>query len=207
MTRMTAIAMALAAAAYSLAGTASEPLDDVRERYEQLAPLVGQACQADQECVAPLRCVDATCARPAAMVGLVTDTTPMVLFYGQSGEALYYLEVADDPDERERGLMYRPSMLDEWGMIFVYPDDQPLSFWMRNTYIPLDMVFVNGEGVVVGVVENAEPLTTTSRAVDGESRFVVELNAGQAARWGIEAGVRCELLNFEPDVLTGAEVR
>jgi uncharacterized membrane protein (UPF0127 family) len=172
--------------------------DDARIRFEGLSDQIGRTCRVDAECDAPLRCLDLACNTPPAMTGQSTAETPSVLFYAGAGEVQYYLELAKDDAERRRGLMFRPWMQEDWGMIFLYPDERPLSFWMQNTFIPLDMVFVDSDAMVVGVVANAEPLTTTSRAVEGVSQYVIELNGGQAALHGIEAGVRCELLNL-PD--------
>ena len=175
---------------------ADSPGSTARERYESIREQIGAACVIDLRCEAPLRCVEGACAEPAAMSGATDEATPFVRFHSDDGLALYYLEAVTSPAERQRGLMYRPWLLENWGMLFVFPDEQPRSFWMRNTYIPLDMVFVSADGIVVGVVENAEPLTEVSRAVEGSSRFVIELNAGEAQRRGIRAGVRCEILNF-----------
>ena len=175
---------------------ADTPAELAGQRYETIADQIGATCVMDLQCDAPLRCVDGACAEPQGMSGVTGEATPFVRVHGDEGLALYYLEVVTTASERQRGLMYRPWLLENWGMLFVFPEEQPRSFWMRNTYIPLDMVFVSADGIVVGVVENAEPLTEVSRAVEGSSRFVIELNAGEAQRRGIRAGVRCEILNF-----------
>jgi uncharacterized membrane protein (UPF0127 family) len=130
------------------------------------------------------------------MTGVRDGPTTSVICYTDGGEARYFLEVAANLAERARGLMHRPSMLSDWGMIFIYPAEEPLSFWMQNTYISLDMLFLNHEALVVGVVAEAEPLTRDSRSVPGSSQYVIELNAGEAARQGIAANTRCELLNL-----------
>ena len=83
--------------------------------------------------------------------------------------------------------MHRTEMLDDWGMIFIYPDNGVRSFWMKNTLIPLDMIFVASTGDVVGVVVGAEPLTLDSRTVGVPSRYVVEVNAGLSEKLGIDA--------------------
>jgi len=179
----------------------AEIADQARQRWESLQDRIGTSCGRDSHCDAPLRCVQAVCAEPGAMSGVPTDSTPFARFRTEAGVALYYLELAVAPPERNRGLMYRPWIRPDWGMLFVFPNEQPLSFWMQNTFIPLDMVFVNSEGVVVGVLENVPPLTTESRAVDGLSRYVIELEAGQAAASGIAAGTVVEMLNLPEGVL------
>lgn len=105
-----------------------------------------------------------------------------------SGPVTFQAEIADTPSERQRGLMFRQSMGAREGMLFLFPNESQRSFWMRNTYIPLDMVFIKADRTILGIVENAEPETDTSRSVPGSSQFVLELNGGVAAELGIAAG-------------------
>ena len=102
------------------------------------------------------------------------------------------LEVADTPAARERGLMYRSSMAEDRGMLFVFPDEVEHSVWMRNTLIPLDMLFIAGDGRIVGIHPNAVPLSTAHASVGRPSRYVLETNGGWAARHGVRAGDRVE---------------
>src|SRR4051812_23652406 len=74
-------------------------------------------------------------------------------------------EVAVAPADRERGLMNRRTMKEDAGMIFVFDDERVQTFWMKNTLIPLDMIFIGSDGVIVGIVANAEPETLTRRSV------------------------------------------
>jgi hypothetical protein len=136
------------------------------------------------------------------MTGIVDDSTPFIRCSTDSGPLLYYLELVIEPQERNRGLMFRPFLLPQWGMLFVFEGLQPRSFWMQNTYIALDMIFLDLEGIVVGVVEHAEPLTQISRSVEQESQYVLELNAGDTSRHGLVLGNRCEFINM-PSVRTG----
>ncbi|MDR0965005.1 MAG: DUF192 domain-containing protein [Myxococcales bacterium] len=106
------------------------------------------------------------------------------------------VEIASNDEDRTRGLMFRRAMPQMAGMIFVFEDEEQRSFWMRNTYLPLDMIFAKADGTILGIVENAEPLTLTSRAVQGASKFVLELNAGFCARQGIGAGDKLELIGM-----------
>lgn len=100
------------------------------------------------------------------------------------------VEVVDRHDQRARGLMYRRRLEADSGMLFVYPVESNRTFWMKNTYIPLDMVFIGDNRRVVGVVEHAKPLSLERLGVDRPSRFVVEVNAGFARRHGIRPGTR-----------------
>jgi uncharacterized membrane protein (UPF0127 family) len=97
-------------------------------------------------------------------------------------------ELADTPEERTRGLMFRTQMGDDEGMLFLFPTPRQNSFWMRNTLIPLDMIFIREDRTILGIVENAEPKTETSRAVPGPSQFVLEINGGLSRKLGLEAG-------------------
>ncbi|HCF56414.1 MAG TPA: DUF192 domain-containing protein [Myxococcales bacterium] len=103
------------------------------------------------------------------------------------------VEIASNDRDRARGLMFRKSMPEMAGMIFVFPEEGYQSFWMRNTYLPLDMLFIAADGAVVGIVENAEPLTTTPRAVDAESKLVLEVNGGWCSRNGVRRGDKVRL--------------
>ena len=157
----------------------------------------GDDCATDQGCFSPLRCVDATCVYPSAMTGAADEHTPAVVFMTETGPVRYFAELTATPPEHARGLMDRPWMVEEWSMLFIFPTEQPRSFWMRNTLIPLDMVFVRGDGVVDSIVERAEPLTETSRRSAGPARYVIELNGGEASRRGLRAGQRVRFVNIE----------
>lgn len=98
------------------------------------------------------------------------------------------VEVASTPEQTARGLMYRRHLAPDAGMLFLFARPRHLTFWMRNTYIPLDMIFITSDMRVLGVVENATPLTDDVREVDGISQFVLEVNAGFAREHGIVAG-------------------
>ena len=98
------------------------------------------------------------------------------------------VEVARTEAERRQGLMFRRHLADDHGMLFLMPYDNEWVFYMRNTYLPLDMVFIDREWRVVGVVENAAPLTEDHRSVAGESRYVLELTAHTAGKLGMRPG-------------------
>ena len=165
----------------------------------------GSACLNDTMCPGFLRCVERACTVPPAMTGKHDAQTPLVVFRKERGAdsaqiGKFYVELAIKAHEQQRGLMFRQSMQADWGMIFVYPEDGFRSFWMQNTYIPLDMVFIDTRGFVVGVVHNAEPLTRSSRNVEGDSRYVLELTAGTAARLGIKRGVWMSMQNVREEL-------
>lgn len=113
----------------------------------------------------------------------------MVLLRGDSYAPLVVkTEVAATMAERQRGLMFRRELADDAGMIFLFEGPQPLSFWMHNTFIPLDMIFIRSDMTILGIVENAEPQTDDPRRVQGLSQYVLEVNAGYAQKHGVRAG-------------------
>jgi uncharacterized membrane protein (UPF0127 family) len=109
---------------------------------------------------------------------------------GDTGPIRFAVEVAETNRQRTIGMMCRKSMGDDEGMLFVFERDEQRSFWMKNTLLPLDMLFIDADGRIVGVVERAEPLTLKSRSVDGPSTYVLELLGGTASRRGLRAGQR-----------------
>ena len=98
------------------------------------------------------------------------------------------VEVAHTEAERARGLMNRPSLAPDAGMLFVFEQAGPHAFWMKNTLIPLDMIFVGEDGRVTGVVARAVPGDLTARSAGGPSRYVVEVNGGWAEAHGVSPG-------------------
>jgi hypothetical protein len=118
---------------------------------------------------------------------------PLATFLTDAGEVTVAVEIAADPEARATGLMRREHLAAFAGMVFVFPAQAEHPFWMKNTLIPLDMIFIDDELRVVGIIENAEPLTDTMRSVTVPSRYVVEVNGGFAARHGITVGTRVVL--------------
>lgn len=110
-----------------------------------------------------------------------------------NGSVVFQSEICDTDAERSRGMMHRTSMGEREGMIFLFPKETQLSFWMRNTLIPLDMIFIRADHTILGVVENAEPRTDSPRFIRGDSQFVLEVKGGTSAALGIQAG---QTVNF-----------
>ena len=107
---------------------------------------------------------------------------------GEWGRASFAVELADDPAERAQGLMHREQLATGRGMLFIYEEPRRASFWMRNTLIPLDMIFLDPRGRVTRIHENAVPLDETP--IDGGDNVlaVLEINGGLARRIGIDEG-------------------
>ena len=110
------------------------------------------------------------------------------------------VEVAHEDWSRERGLMFRRSMPRDHGMLFVFDRMEYQSFWMRNTFLRLDILFIDEQYRVVGIVEDAAPLTRDSRAVDAESRYVLEVHGGFARQHGLGPGTRARFLDLPEDI-------
>jgi uncharacterized membrane protein (UPF0127 family) len=104
------------------------------------------------------------------------------------GTHLVEVEVAATPASRERGLMWRTSLPDTQGMLFIFQRESVQNFWMKNTLIPLDLFYIDRTLRIVGIVENAEPKTLIGRGVPYPSMYVLEVPGGWTARVGAHAG-------------------
>jgi uncharacterized membrane protein (UPF0127 family) len=105
-----------------------------------------------------------------------------------TGRHAFQVEIADNDASREHGLMDRRYMAPNHGMLFEFDRDEPVSFWMKNTYIPLDMIFIAPSGVVTHIAANAEPLSERVVPSGGPAIAVLELNGGMAASIGLKVG-------------------
>ncbi|APX11672.1 DUF192 domain-containing protein [Tateyamaria omphalii] len=123
------------------------------------------------------------------------DTT--VWLRGDFGQARFTIEIADTQRSRATGLMNRPSMPSSEGMLFVYPRPRALSFWMRNTLIPLDMLFVDPTGTVAHIHHEAVPLDETPIYGGEGLTHVLEINGGLARMLGIGEGAQLRHPSFD----------
>ena len=115
-----------------------------------------------------------------------TEPSPLIVAI-QLGSKTYQCEVAADDASRQQGLMHRKSMPEDHGMIFVFGYEQVLYFWMKNTLIPLDIVYLNRDGKVVAV-RQMKPLDETGIGSKDPAQYAIELNAGQAEKSGVKEG-------------------
>jgi uncharacterized membrane protein (UPF0127 family) len=106
------------------------------------------------------------------------------------GPLSFLVEVADSDVEREYGLMCRKAMAPDRGMLFIFPRAEQQAFWMRNTLIPLDIIYIGADGKVVSITRNARPLDESPLPSAGPARFVLELAGGRAAQIGLLPGDR-----------------
>jgi hypothetical protein len=131
-----------------------------------------------------------------AMTLVVEAADAPTLWRVTVGPATFRVEMARTPQERARGLMFRRELPMDRGMLFVQPTG-PAVFWMKNTYIPLDLLYFDAEGRLSQIVANAPPCETPSCPMYPSAaptvRYILEINAGEAARRGIRPGDRLEL--------------
>ena len=111
---------------------------------------------------------------------------------GKSGRHSFSVEVMRDDESRSRGLMFRRAMAPEHGMLFDFQKVERVAMWMKNTYLPLDMLFIRADGTVARIAADTEPLSTRTIASGEPVLGVLELNAGTAARLGIHPGDKVE---------------
>jgi len=119
--------------------------------------------------------------------GYAAGTATLVL-KTDSGDHNFNIEVATTDQERALGLMFRRSLPENGGMLFLYDQPQPAAMWMKNTLIPLDMVFISPEGKVHRIEANAEPFSTAVIPSEGDIVGVLELKGGEAGRIGLKRG-------------------
>lgn len=105
-----------------------------------------------------------------------------------AGPQRFSVEVMRTEPQRQRGLMFRRSMPQDRGMLFTFEAERPVTMWMKNTYLPLDMIFISRTGRVVGLAENTEPLSERIIPSGAAAFGVLEVNAGVAAKIGLKVG-------------------
>ena len=107
------------------------------------------------------------------------------------------IEFAETTFERETGLMYRKSMNQNQGMLFLYDQEAPRAFYMKNTYIPLDIIYFGSDSTAVSFQENAKPLDETPLPSAAPAQFILEINAGLVQEWNIEKGDKIDFSKID----------
>jgi uncharacterized membrane protein (UPF0127 family) len=113
------------------------------------------------------------------------------------------VEIADTPAKRALGLQYRRDLDDDQGMLFLFPSEEVQSFWMKNTPISLDMIFIGSNQKIVGIIQQAVPFSTAPLSVSAPSQFVLEIKGGLSRRDGIEVGDSIRFENISLDSVKG----
>jgi uncharacterized protein len=138
-----------------------------------------------------------------ALAAAACEAQPKVTIVTKTGEAVvFHVEVADNPAKRAMGLQYRRELGRDRGMIFLFPSEASQSFWMKNTPIALDMIFINRDRRIAGIVEQTVPFSLDSRSVGVPSQFVLEINGGLARQHGIQSGDEVRFEDFSIENVT-----
>ncbi|MBX3199988.1 MAG: DUF192 domain-containing protein [Labilithrix sp.] len=189
----------LAVGAFGCSRTPPEPTPAATVQAEPAPRTTTASSRAGQaaapRCIAELPASPPKIPPPAGPAECPPDPEPEttlplaeVTFPDAPGAPRVEVELAKTPHDVERGLMYRRAMADDRGMLFRLDGRREHTFWMHNTCISLDMMFVDDDGVIVGIVEGAAPLTETTRSVGCPSVFVLEVNGGWARKRGVVPG-------------------
>ena len=129
-------------------------------------------------------------------VDATQEKGPTVILNTQKGRTEISVDISDTTDERTRGLMNRKSIPEDYGMFFIFDVEEPLSFWMKNTLVPLDMIFFDRDYKVVKIVKNAQPCRKDPCDVfpsDKPAKYVLEVNGGTGDNIGLKEGDKAEL--------------
>jgi uncharacterized protein len=134
----------------------------------------------------------------SVLMGALVEAAPASIAFEESSLTIdaehdsfeFQVELAVSPEQRSQGLMFRESLEEDRGMLFDFGRPQVASMWMRNTYVPLDMLFIDSDGRITQIAENTQPLSDTVVASREPVRAVLELKGGVSAKLGIEPGDR-----------------
>ncbi len=183
-----------------------EPVPPPREARPQ-APITGYAAEPTGNRPSLARCIHPTEDKPKRTLSREGPdprcppddlAKPPVLREGKvvfpdAKNETVTVEIAQRDEERSRGLMYRTQMAEDHGMIFVFGRREEHHFWMHHTCLPLDMLFVDDDGMIVGIEENTPTMNDATFSVPCPSRYVIEVNAGFCRRHGVRAGQKVRL--------------
>ena len=125
-----------------------------------------------------------------AITGATAAEVQSLEIVTKSGVHVFSVEVAKTDEERATGLMYRKELAEGRGMLFDFSPEQPVSMWMKNTFIPLDMIFIRSDGRILRIAENTEPHSEKIISSGGLAKGVLEVIGGTARKYGIQAGDR-----------------
>jgi uncharacterized membrane protein (UPF0127 family) len=139
----------------------------------------------------------AACADEAADRAPAAKTEKLQIVTSSGKVVDFKVEVVDTPASRERGLMFRMNLAHDRGMLFDFQEPQPVAFWMKNTFIPLDIIFISPDGEIINIARRAKPFDETPLPSAGPIVGVLEINGGEADELGIGEGARVRQRIFE----------
>ena len=151
---------------------------------------IGGSCSGIGDCHVPLICESGACAIPPSVVNRVTPETRSInIVHGNGDIVSLYVEEARSDYDRALGLMFRKHIDEGWGMLFTFDHEREQSFWMRNTLISLDIIFIRADGRVINIHEGCTPLLDhISFRSEEPAKYVLEVGAGLARKHGIKPG-------------------
>lgn len=158
------------------------------DRCRRSGPLTGSAAVAVRQVLALAVILLAFVGATPAAGDDGFATSAVVIDTAAGGHYRFTVEMAVTVDQQRRGLMYRRKLAPDAGMLFVFPQQQTTSFWMKNTFLTLDMIFIGEDGVVAGVHAGAVPLSEAAIPSPGPVKAVLEIGGGIAARLGVRRG-------------------
>ncbi|MBU1173864.1 MAG: DUF192 domain-containing protein [Alphaproteobacteria bacterium] len=129
------------------------------------------------------------CALALSATAACSDESRLTV-HTDTGDFAFSVELADTPAEQAKGLMFREALAEDAGMLFDFHEERQASFWMQNTLVPLDMLFIAADGTIRNIHLNARPLDPTSIPSEGPVRFVLEISGGRSKEIGARAGDR-----------------
>jgi uncharacterized membrane protein (UPF0127 family) len=147
-------------------------------------PMIGRMLQG------ALLCLGLLLAAGAAVALETFERSSLTVETAGGGRFRFDVELAHTPAQQAQGLMFRETMKPDAGMLFVYDRPQPATFWMKNTLIPLDMIFIGADGRIVNIHERAVPHSLDGIRSAGPVKGILEINGGMSARLGIRPGDR-----------------
>lgn len=154
--------------------------------------MISQSPSADRHLLGPLLAIFAAVllvGRVDAAAAISFEESPLVID-AKSGQFEFQVEMAVSPEQRRQGLMFREDLAEDRGMLFDFGSMERASMWMRNTYVPLDMLFIDADGRITQIATDTQPLSDAMIASREPVRAVLELRAGVTAKLGIEPGDR-----------------
>lgn len=171
-----------------LQGAHARPTSPTPAMEEPVADAFEDRCMVptDDKAPAPVQAASSCPADPTP--DFMPLPTARVTFPQAPDQPELTVELAGDSHSRQRGLMYRTHLAEQAGMLFRFPRPAVQGFWMHNTCLALDMMFIDSDGFIAGVLENVPPMNDETRTVPCPVQYVLEANAGWARRHGVRAG-------------------
>ena len=124
-----------------------------------------------------------------------STSSPQVVILLQNGEPIHVtVEVVDTPEKRRLGLMYRNELPEFSGMLFIFPQEQLLTFWMKNTPLPLDIIYITVDYTIISIAENTRPYSEAPLPAKQPAKYALEVNAGFCHRHGVVTGDRVKFV-------------